>query len=160
VDLGGVSAVNAVKDGGLAIGLANVNGGVAADVKALPVDDGLLAALRDLHVGASLADGDLAGSHLAARRKLIRCWWRRRRTKGTVDDKGAEGEAKFRIEPLLAEAGHDEVKRTAQASGGLAARGAMTLDELGDCLPAVMRFVPDDSEYVVHACEYRDSPAF
>lgn len=66
LDLRGIRGIDAVKDRRLAVGLGNVDRGLVADIKALPVDDRLLAALRDLHVGARLSNRHLASCDLCA----------------------------------------------------------------------------------------------
>ena len=129
--------------------MGDVDGGVAADVKALPVDDGLLAALRDLHVGAGLANGDLASGDLAAGGQLVGGGRHRRGGPHAVNEEGAEREGKSGIQALLAEAGHDGLVAAADAAWRNAA-ATMALDEFGDGLPAQVRFVPDDAEYMVH----------
>ncbi len=65
MDLAGVAGHHAVQRHGAGARLVETHRSLAADVKALPVDDGPVAALVDRHLVAALADAGLAGRHLA-----------------------------------------------------------------------------------------------
>jgi hypothetical protein len=96
-----------------------------------------------------LADGDLTGGNLTARWQLGSTWGHRRRSPDALHQEGAKREGKSGIQALLAEAGHDGVVAAADAARRDAA-ATMALDEFGHGLPAQVRFVPDDAEYMVH----------
>ncbi|MEY4016764.1 MAG: hypothetical protein RLZZ189_561, partial [Pseudomonadota bacterium] len=65
-DLAGVVVVDAVQGDGLRIGLHKVDARRLAEVKAVPVDDGALAALVDRH-GRRLGGGGLANDGISTR---------------------------------------------------------------------------------------------
>ncbi len=151
MDLGRIGRVHPVEDRCLAVGLRDVDRGVAANVKALPVDDRLLAALRDLHVGARLADVDLASSHLPTHGQLVRRWRCGRCRPGAIDDQHPERQRELGVNLVFGKRG-DGMRG---ANLVVHARGIdrwrpIALDDLGHRHPAVADLVPDDTEYLVH----------
>lgn len=62
VDSAGVAGADAVEGAGAGVGLDEVDAGVAADVEAVPVEHRPVAALRDVHPVAALADAGLSGA--------------------------------------------------------------------------------------------------
>jgi hypothetical protein len=67
VDLGRVVAHDAVEQSSRAAGLDDVDLGAGANVEALPVQDGSVGGLLDVHLRATAGDLHLTGGHLVAR---------------------------------------------------------------------------------------------
>ena len=111
-----------------AVGLLEIDRGLAADVEVLPVDDGALAALVDRHGRAGAADGGLAGADLPAAGQ------RRGGQIGGQRGVGANGQ------------GQHQCRCTALDLAAFAPRRS----DFGRDDPGVQVFVPDQSVRAVH----------